>query len=148
MKFGLRTPSLKKSVSARTTGRLTRSVKRAVLPGYGKKRVGLLTNPKKSIYNKVYNKTSIGAGDLVDAVTPKGSKPKQGPSAPTSQPSENTPAKKGYLSLIIAAVFVLLGIIALISGTFVGFFGMLGLVLLGMVLLLIGAIIAVAWIFT
>ena len=37
MKFGLRTPSLKKSFRARTTGRAKRVVKKALIPGYGKK---------------------------------------------------------------------------------------------------------------
>lgn len=37
MKFGIRTPSLKKSISARTTGRAKRSIKKALIPGYGKK---------------------------------------------------------------------------------------------------------------
>lgn len=37
MKFGIRTPSFKKSFKARTTGRAKRAVKRAVIPGYGKK---------------------------------------------------------------------------------------------------------------
>lgn len=63
MKIGIRKPSLKKSISARTTGKLKRSVKKAVIPGYGKKGMGLL-NPKKAIYNKVYNKTTVSAFDL------------------------------------------------------------------------------------
>lgn len=37
MKFGMRKPSLKRSLKARTTGKLKRSAKRAVVPGYGKK---------------------------------------------------------------------------------------------------------------
>lgn len=37
MKFGVRTPSLKKSISARTTGRAKRPIKRALIPGYGRK---------------------------------------------------------------------------------------------------------------
>lgn len=37
MKFGVRKPNLKKSFKARTTGRLKRSVKKALIPGYGKK---------------------------------------------------------------------------------------------------------------
>lgn len=37
MKFGLRTPSLKKSFRARTTGRAKRAVKKTLIPGYGKK---------------------------------------------------------------------------------------------------------------
>ena len=64
MKFGLRTPSLKKSISARTTGRAKRAIKKALIPGYGKKGMGLLKNPKKAAYNKVYNKTSFGLSDL------------------------------------------------------------------------------------
>jgi len=64
MKFGLRTPSLKKSISARTTGRAKRAIKKALIPGYGKKGMGWLKNPKKAAYNKVYNKTSFGLSDL------------------------------------------------------------------------------------
>jgi hypothetical protein len=63
MKFGLRMPSLKKSVSARTTGRMKRAAKSAINPLYGKKGMGLL-NPKKAIYNKVYKKTTFSIFDL------------------------------------------------------------------------------------
>lgn len=38
MKIGLRTPSIKKSLRARTTGRLKKSIKRTINPFYGKKR--------------------------------------------------------------------------------------------------------------
>lgn len=37
MKFGMRTPSIKKSIKARTTGKAKRAVKKALIPGYGKK---------------------------------------------------------------------------------------------------------------
>ncbi|HCE74274.1 MAG TPA: hypothetical protein DEP67_07535 [Lachnospiraceae bacterium] len=63
MKFGMRTPSLKKSISARTTGRAKRSLKRALIPGYGKKGMGVL-HPKKALYNKMYRKTTFGLKDL------------------------------------------------------------------------------------
>jgi hypothetical protein len=63
MKFGFRTPNLKRSISARTTGRLKRSIKKAVIPGYGKKGMGIL-HPKKALYNKVYHKTTFGLSDL------------------------------------------------------------------------------------
>lgn len=59
VKFGIRTPSLKKSFKARTTGRVKRSIKKSINPIYGKKGMGLINNPKKAIYNKVYNKTTI-----------------------------------------------------------------------------------------
>ena len=49
-----RKPSLKKSLSARTTGAWTRKAKRSVNPFYGKKGMGLYTNPKKHFYNKGY----------------------------------------------------------------------------------------------
>jgi len=64
MKFGLRTPSLKRSFKARTTGRAKRAVKKALIPGYGKKGSGWIKNPKKAAYNKVYNKTSFSLKDL------------------------------------------------------------------------------------
>lgn len=64
MKFGMRKPSIKKSISARTTGKAKRAVKKAIIPGYGKKGMGLITNPKKSLYNKVYRKTTFSLFDL------------------------------------------------------------------------------------
>ncbi|MCO4596040.1 putative membrane protein [Streptococcus infantarius subsp. infantarius] len=59
MKIGIRTPNLKKSIKARTTGKIKRKMKSAVNPLYGKKGMGMITNPKKAVYNKVYNKTTI-----------------------------------------------------------------------------------------
>lgn len=68
MKFGFRTPSLKRSISAWTTGMAKRAIKRAVIPGYGKRGMVMLTNPKKSIYNRVYRRTSFGLGDILKAL--------------------------------------------------------------------------------
>lgn len=65
MKLGMRKPSFKKSLKARTTGKLKRTLKKSAIPGYGKKGMGLLTNPKKSLYNKVYNKTSFSIFELL-----------------------------------------------------------------------------------
>ena len=67
MKIGVRKPSLKKSFKAKTTGALKRKVKKALIPGYGKKGMGWITNPKKALYNKVYNKTTVSAKDVVKA---------------------------------------------------------------------------------
>ena len=64
MKFGMRTPSLKKSISARTTGRAKRAIKKVLIPGYGKKGMGWIRDPKKAMYNKVYNKTSFSVWDI------------------------------------------------------------------------------------
>ena len=65
MKIGMRKPSIKKSVKARTTGRAKRAIKKAVIPGYGKKGMGWVNNPKKAAYNKVYNKTSFSIFSLL-----------------------------------------------------------------------------------
>jgi hypothetical protein len=56
MKFGIRKPSIRKSIAART------SVKRMVRQSLGFKAprgYGWLTNPKKAAYNRVYNRTSV-----------------------------------------------------------------------------------------
>ena len=61
MKFGLRTPSLKKRFAART------SLKRYVRHSLGVKAprgMGFLTNPKKAVYNRVYNRTSFSIDRL------------------------------------------------------------------------------------
>lgn len=57
MKFGIRKPSLKKRLAART------SIKRVVRHNLGikaPKGFGWVTNPKKAAYNRVYNKTTTG----------------------------------------------------------------------------------------
>jgi len=64
MKFGMRKPSIKRSIKARTTGRAKRAVKKKLIPGYGKKGMGWLKDPKKAAYNKVYKKTSFSFWDL------------------------------------------------------------------------------------
>lgn len=64
MKFGMRKPSLKRSLKARTTGKAKRAVKKALVPGYGKKGSGWVKNPRKAAYNKVYRKTTFSIFDL------------------------------------------------------------------------------------
>lgn len=59
MKFGFRTPSLKKTLKARTTGAIKRKTKGAVNPLYGKKGMGLIKDPERSVKNKIYKKTTI-----------------------------------------------------------------------------------------
>ncbi len=65
MKFGMRKPSVKRSIKARTTGRAKRAVKKAVIPGYGKKGMGWIKNPKKAAYNKIYKKTTFSFWDIL-----------------------------------------------------------------------------------
>lgn len=64
MKIGMRKPSLKKSIKSRTTGKAKRALKKAVIPGYGKKGSGWIKNPKKAANNKVYKKTTFSIFDL------------------------------------------------------------------------------------
>ena len=64
MKFGLRTPSIKKMVKSRTTGRVKRAMKKSINPIYSKKGIGFVTQPKKAVYNKIYKKTSFSIFDF------------------------------------------------------------------------------------
>ena len=64
MKVGVRKPSVKKSIKARTTGKAKRAIKKATIPGYGQKGMGYIKDPKKAVYNKIYNKTTIDARDV------------------------------------------------------------------------------------
>ena len=62
MKFGIRIPSLKKSLAART------SLKRIARHNLGLKvprGFGWLTNPKKALYNRVYNRTTVSFWDIL-----------------------------------------------------------------------------------
>jgi hypothetical protein len=42
-----------------TTGRAKRSVKRQLIPGYGRKGMGWVKNPQKAAYNAVYHRTTV-----------------------------------------------------------------------------------------
>lgn len=64
MKVGVRKPSIKKSISAKTKGKATRAIKRSIDPTYGRKGVGIIKDPKKAIYNKIYNKATIDIREL------------------------------------------------------------------------------------
>ena len=64
MKFAIRKISIKRCVAARTTGRVKRVLNKVIIPGYGKKRMGSIKNPKRVAYNRVYNKTTFNIWDL------------------------------------------------------------------------------------
>jgi hypothetical protein len=66
MRFGIRTPSLRKRIAART------SLKRYVRHSLGFKAPrgwGWLTNPRRAAYNRVYNRTTVGCAMMAVAVT-------------------------------------------------------------------------------
>jgi hypothetical protein len=61
MKWGLRRPSIRQRIAART------SLKRAIRHRLGLKVPrgwGWLTNPRKAAYNRLYRRTTFGLGDL------------------------------------------------------------------------------------
>ena len=68
MKYGMRTPNINKRISARTTGKIKRTVNKAVNPLYGKKGMGFINNPSKAIYNKVYNKTTKSIDNIINGI--------------------------------------------------------------------------------
>lgn len=120
MKMGFRTPSIKKSIAARTTGKFKRQVKKAINPYYGKKGMGWVNNPKKALYNKVYNKTTFGVSDLFKPgktkTTPATSFT---PSAPGAHPySPSTYRVCGVIVKALAVCTGLVGLLCLFAGKF------------------------------
>lgn len=66
MKFGIRKPSIKKRIAART------SVKRIIRQRIGLKAPrgwGWLTNPRRAAYNRVYNRTTVGCQTILLVAT-------------------------------------------------------------------------------
>jgi len=62
MKFGMRKPSIRKSLAART------SVKRYIRHNLGIKAPkgwGWFTNPKKALYNRIYRKTTFSIFEIL-----------------------------------------------------------------------------------
>lgn len=125
MKVGFRKPSIKKSIKARTTGRIKRSIKRTVNPMYGKKGMGWVQNPKKAMYNKIYHKTTFGVSDLIKADTDptlESAKKQQFSAPPANGASPRTYKVCGVIMKIIAVGTALLfGL----PGLFGGMYGLL-----------------------
>lgn len=135
MKFGFRTPSLKRRIAART------SWKRVVRHSMGLKMprgTGFLTNPKKALYNKVYNKTTFGIEDIARAGHKKTSTNKVSTPQTFTPVSNNDPfaiAPRSFIQLINtkdkfgkdgwATVIIIFGILCLFGNP------ILGVILLG-----------------
>jgi tetratricopeptide (TPR) repeat protein len=110
MKFGFRTPSIKKRIAART------SVKRYVRHNLGVKMpkgLGVLSNPKKALYNKVYNKTTWGVEDLIS--TSKNSR-----AYSSNIPFQKTSPKDDASGNSSLFFLIFIGLIALFFNTLVG----------------------------
>ena len=118
MKYGVRKPNIKKSIKARTTGKVKRQVKKAVNPLYGKKGMGIVNDPKKAAYNAVYSRTTVGVSDLVKRSA--SATQKSFANAPHTIPqkkeySANTYSVCGILMIVLGAVLALLGLILLLA---------------------------------
>ena len=130
MKVGVRKPSIKKSVKARTTGKLKRSVKKSINPLYGKKGMGFIKDPERSVKNAIYHRTTVGVKDLYEkGVASTSSETPIYESEPTAAGS----GKGIYIFLaILCVMLVLLGLLlALIMpavGITAAIFGIIGIV--------------------
>lgn len=60
----IRHRSLTKSIKARTTAKYKRQIKKKFLPGYGKKGAGVIKDPKRSMHNAIYSRTTIDSRNL------------------------------------------------------------------------------------
>lgn len=121
MKIGMRTPSLKKSLKAKTTSKWKRQAKKAIIPGYGKKGMGWVKNPKKAMYNKVYHKTTFGLSDLFKSSKKRTKNEKVEHKKSTSTQRTVKSNKKTEIVLIIIGIITFLiippiGIFFLIIG--------------------------------
>ena len=117
MKMGMRKPSIKKSVKARTTGAMKRKVKSSIDPTYGKSGMGYVKNPKKAAKDAVYHKTTVGVGDLIDSLVTDDDDFDYGDGfqnvAPTRAPKARRPATKKSLKVGIVAYYILIVFFAL-----------------------------------
>lgn len=118
MKTGIRKPNIKKSISARTTGKVKRAVKKSVNPMYGKKGAGFVKDPAKSVKNAVYHRTTVGVSDIVKSGsgsrTSSTSSPAAGSvySGSAPSPAAAPEKKKGgaaSIALIVIGVLFLIG---------------------------------------
>lgn len=135
MKIGIRKPNIKKSIKARTTGKIKRAVKKSINPFYGKRGAGFVKNPVKSVKNSVYHKTTVGVSDIARAAVGSSTAAASGSSfipathAPTVPPAADKPQKKKGGGFIVGGGFCL----------FVGVVGLPSSVVDGLMFIAIGA---------
>ena len=116
MKFGIRKPNYKARFKARTTGKLKREMKKAVNPFYGKKGVGFIKDPSKSVKSAVYHRTTVGVPSLLPKSTPQ--RKSAEPPKPAQQPTINVNNNANGLSYVPKQKWV-----AFFLCLFFGYFG-------------------------
>lgn len=124
MKIGMRKPSLTRSLKARTTSKWKRQAKKAIIPGYGKKGMGWVKNPKKAMYNKVYHKTTFGLSDLFKPSKKRAKNNKQPLQYDSSRQHTSNKNNRGSLIFLIVSLILLfivppLGVLLLLVNFFV-----------------------------
>ena len=132
MKVGVRTPRVKRRVKARAAGKVKRQIKRATNPFYGKKGMGMIKDPKRAMYNKVYRKTTVSVEDLFKAGS--GSSKKRRRKAASSAAYANrtytkrkdTPAETVSKIGSAAVIAFILGFLCLFSDVSMGISLMVG----------------------
>ena len=119
MKVGVRKPSVKKSIKARTTGKLKRQVKKTVNPLYNKKGMGYINNPKKAVYNKVYNKTTVGVSDIARVALDNHNTDNNYSDPPKKEYSSKSYKVMGIIAIVVAIIVILFGLILFSMGGFI-----------------------------
>ena len=124
MKIGMRKPSLTRSLKARTTSKWKRQAKKAIIPGYGKKGMGWVKNPKKAMYNKVYHKTTFGLSDLFKPSKKRAKNNKQPLQYDSSRQHTSNKNNRGSLIFLIVSLILLfivppLGVLLLLVNFFI-----------------------------
>lgn len=135
MKVGVRKPSIKKSIKARTTGRAKRALKSSIDPTYGKKGTGWIKDPKKAAYNSVYSKTTVSAKDLMlqnkPAVDASGftslsnttGQRLETPARKTELPEKTKRTYASALMLILSVILLILSVLIFIASPIFGIAG-------------------------
>lgn len=140
MKIGIRKPNIKKSIKARTTGKIKRAVKKSINPFYGKRGAGFVKNPVKSVKNSVYHKTTVGVSDIARAAVGSSTAAASGSSfipaahAPTVPPAADKPQKKKGGFIVGGGFCLFVGVVGLPSSVVGG----LMFIAIGAALLYIG----------
>ena len=119
MKVGIRTPSVRKSISARTTGRVKRAVRKSIDPTYGKRGIGIVKNPKKAVYNAVYRKTTVSVKDVLSS----GGHPYHSSAPETDSSGKSLKTLRKWANpflLILSVILLLLSLLVMIVYPIVG----------------------------
>lgn len=116
MKFGIRTPSFKRSLSAATKGAAKRALMREIIPYYGKRGMGW-TNPRKAVYNRVYNMSTANLIDTLIGKSRARRKIYESISYPLSEPQKDTGFAKKELKVgqkVLLGIGIVVGCILVV----------------------------------